>query len=428
MSRATTPSDLRAPSGWAPHAATNSAPVARPLGQIGHAWVWLLAFSGFFVLREPAPYELLGVAVIGVSFLFGMTLPRPVLPMLGLLILYVLGGFASVPIAPNLGDARFQILVTAFLAATSLFFACYTARDTLWRTALIRNAWQCGAILAALFGIMGYFGIAGTGELFTRFGRARGSFEDPNVFAPFLAGAVVFAIYTILSQPMKRWFFPIIVIAICSVGILLSFSRGAWGYTLYSIAVITVLHFILTPNPAERFRIAVLSLMGLGFLMVGVAVAFSIPAIGDLLTQRANLLQTYDGGELGRFGRHVLGFQLSIHHPLGLGALGFREMFGIDPHNVYLNALMTHGWLGFFAYITLVFMTAFQLLRVILFNPPLRAVAIPLFALFTGVMLMGTFIDTDRWRHFFLLLGLSWGVIAAGIANPYRRRSRHIEA
>lgn len=65
--------------------------MARPLVQIGHAWVWLLAFSGFFVLREPAPYELLGVVVIGVSFLFGMTLPRPVLPMLGLLILYVLG-------------------------------------------------------------------------------------------------------------------------------------------------------------------------------------------------------------------------------------------------------------------------------------------------------------------------------------------------
>jgi FtsH-binding integral membrane protein len=60
-----------------------------------------------------------------------------------------------------------------------------------------------------------------------------------------------------------------------------------------------------------------------------------------------------------------------------------------------------------------------QLVRVILFNPPLRSLAIPLFALFLGLALVGTFIDTDRWRHFFLLLGLSWGTIAASVANPF---------
>ena len=400
-------------------AVSSSTPLARPLVFVGAAFVWLLVFSSFYVLREPAPYELLGVAVIGTGFLFGLRIPRAVLPLLGLLMIYILCAFIGVTFAPNLAEARFQVLVTAFLASTSVFFACYTARDTLKRTGMLVNAWQCGAICASLFGLAGYFNVAGTFDLFTLYGRARGTFQDPNVFGPFVIGAVVFAVFAILSHPMNRWLFPILVIVICSLGILLSFSRGAWGYTLLACGIVTALHFILSTNPAERLRILSLVVVGAGIVAAGIITALSIPQIGDLFTVRANLIQDYDAGELWRFGRHILGFQLSIHHPLGLGALGFREVFGIDPHNVYLNALMTHGWLGFFAYLTLVITTLVQLVRVILFNPPLRSLAIPLFALFLGLALVGTFIDTDRWRHFFLLLGLYWGTIAASVANPF---------
>ncbi len=34
-------------------------------------------------------------------------------------------------------------------------------------------------------------------------------------------------------------------------------------------------------------------------------------------------------------------------------------------------------------------------------------------ATFTVLSLQGIIIDTDHWRHFFLLLGLIWGFIAA---------------
>ena len=164
--------------------------------------------------------------------------------------------------------------------------------------------------------------------------------------------------------------------------------------------------------------------MGGTLLVAGLAVALSIPAISELFTVRANLIQSYDAGELGRFGRQALGFQMSIHHPLGIGTFGFRDIFGIEPHNVYLSALLRHGWMGFSAYFTLVMLTAYQLLRVVLYHPPLRAAAVPLFALLTGLMLLGALIDTDRWRHFFLLLGLCWGVIAASIAQPYIGKRR----
>lgn len=403
-----------------PLAPNAAAPIARPLVKVGHVFVWLTVLSSFFVLREPAPYELFGVAIIGTSFIFGMAIPRGVLPLLGLLIIYVICGFIGATLDSNFGEARFQILVTAFLAATSFFFACYSAKDSVKRVNMIANAWQWGAVIAAALGVIGYFNIAGTEELLTLYGRAKSTFKDPNVFGPYVAGAIVFAYYRILTTRPSRWLFPMFVIGACALGLLLSFSRGAWGYCLFSAGVVTFLQFTLTPRPAERLRIIMLVTLGVGVLAVGLIAAFSVPAISELLTLRASLVQDYDGGELGRFGRHLYGFQMSMEHPFGIGTFGFVEIFNIAPHNVYLNALLAHGWLGFFAYFILVFMTVFQLAKVVLYNPPLRQVAIPLIALFGGLMLMGTFIDTDRWRHFFLLLGLSWGVISASIATPYQ--------
>ena len=134
---------------------------------VGHAIVWLMVFSSFFVLFEPAPYELIGVVVIGAAFLLGLAIPRAVLPLLGLLTLYVLGGFIGVLIAPDLSAARFQISVTAFLAITSVFFACYVAVDPVRRMRPLIVAWQLGAIMAAVLGVIGYLNIAGTFELFT---------------------------------------------------------------------------------------------------------------------------------------------------------------------------------------------------------------------------------------------------------------------
>lgn len=418
VSRSAARSNRRRSTHLAPNAA---APIARPLVQVGHVFVWLTVFLSFFVLREPAPYELFGVAIIGTSFLFGMAIPRGVLPLLGLLILYVIGGFIGATLDSDFNEARFQILVTAFLAATSFFFACYAAKDSMNRTNLIANAWQWGAVFASVLGVIGYFNIAGTGELLTLYGRAKSTFKDPNVFGPYVAGAIVFAYYRILTTKPSRWLFPLFVIGSCAIGLLLSFSRGAWGYCLFSAGVVTVMQFSLTPRPAERLRIVMLVMLGIGVLAVGLIIAFSVPAISELLTLRASLVQDYDSGELGRFGRHLYGFQLSMEHPFGIGTFGFSEIFEEAPHNVYLNALLAHGWVGFFAYFILVLMTVFQLAKVVLFNPPFRRAAIPLIALFGGLILMGTFIDTDRWRHFFLLLGLSWGVISASITTPYQQ-------
>src|SRR3712207_8135283 len=50
-------------------------------------------------------------------------------------------------------------------------------------------------------GIIGYAGLSG--ELFTRYSRAAGGFEDPNVFGPFLVFPFVILIRRALTRDRK---------------------------------------------------------------------------------------------------------------------------------------------------------------------------------------------------------------------------------
>ncbi len=86
-------------------------------------------------------------------------------------------------------------------------------------------------------------------------------------------------------------------------------------------------------------------------------VALQIPQIADLFSQRARLVQEYDGARLGRFARHWLGFLMATEHPLGIGPLVFGPIFGEDTHNMWLKALLDYSWLGFACWLALVALT-----------------------------------------------------------------------
>jgi hypothetical protein len=57
------------------------------------------------------------------------------------------------------------------------------------------------------------------------------------------------------------------------------------------------------------------------------------------------------------------------------------------------------------------------------------------YAAFVGEVLEGFVIDTDHWRHFFLLVGAIWGLAAATItqlrqvpARPFSSGALHVRA
>ena len=394
--------------------------VSPQLARLGHAVVWLNVFLGAFVLFEPAPYELLGVVVVTTAFLFGMRIPLAVLPLLVLSVMLLTGAIIGVFQIEDLREAVMHTAVLGFLLASSLFFACYVARDTEQRCERIINGWMWGAAFAAALGIIGYFNIGGTSETLTLFGRARGPFQDPNVFGPFVASGALFAFYRVLNGTPRTALFALMIFLFMTAAVFLSFSRGAWGFLFVGVMMLLGAQLVFVRNPASQMRVVGIAALGFVGVVCILAIALSIPEIAAQLQERAQLTQSYDTGRFGRFGRHLLGISVAIENPAGIGVGTFARMFGEDPHNVYLKSALAYAWPGFFAFISIIMLTLVYLTRVVLYNPCLRGFALPFLAIFVGLALLGAIIDVDRWRQFYLTLGVAWGLIAADMA--WRRK------
>ena len=103
-----------------------------------------------------------------------------------------------------------------------------------------------------------------------------------------------------------------------------------------------------------------------------------------------------------------------LERPLGFGPLQFRYVFsGEDPHNVFINAFASYGWLGGFAFFALNAMTMYVGWWLALRRGPLQPQAIALWSCLFVQLVQGFQIDTDHWRHFYLLMGIVWGLMAS---------------
>lgn len=395
----------------------------------GAAWRWfgnmalgLSVLLGGFVFREPAPYELYLAALIVAWVICGLQLPRTLATPLALLALFCIGGALSITQATAIDDEPVYVAVTAFLALSSVFFAAVIARRP-ERLRLIANAWILAAALTTALGILGYVGLTPDG-LFTRYGRAAGGFEDPNVFGPFLILPYGVLIHRALAGPARVAFVSTALALLLAAGILLSFSRGAWALAAFVTLGVIALLVVTEPSFGRkaRYLLATGVLGGLGILVLaGLA---SLEGVGDLLGDRARLFQDYDAGEGGRFDRQLVGIRLALDHPFGIGALEFGKLYGEDPHNIWIKALMAYGWIGFLAFLALTLATLACAFPLIFKRTPLQPLVQVTYVAYLGHMLAATVIDVDHWRHVFLIIGMLWGMIAAQPSCGRRTRTR----
>ena len=117
---------------------------------------------------------------------------------------------------------------------------------------------------------------------------------------------------------------------------------------------------------------------------------------------------------------------LLLDLPFGFGPLQFRNHFhGEDPHNVYLNAFASYGWIGGLSFAAFTAATVYLGWRLAFQRTPLQTQAIAVWSCLFVQILQGFQIDTDHWRHLFLLMGALYGLIAASrrYAAPAPARS-----
>jgi hypothetical protein len=308
------------------------------------------------------------------------------------------------------------------MAMTVVFLAMVFSEDTQARLEMLRHGLIVGALVAAAAGIAGYFNVVpGQHDLLTLYGRARGTFKDPNVLAAFLILPALFVLQSVVSNRLRLR--STIAMGIIMLAILLAFSRAAWGGVALTSAFMLGLMVLTSQSRGQRSRIIVTSLIAVAAVVMLVSVLLSVDSISELFKQRASLDQSYDEGRIGRFGRHILGADMALDLPFGIGPLQFHRYFPEDTHNSYLNAFMSGGWLAGVCYAALVFITVIVGFRHVFVRVPWQQTYLAIFAAFLGTVGEGFIIDTDHWRHFWMMMGAMWGMFAG--AQGYRASAHH---
>jgi hypothetical protein len=380
--------------------------------------LWLMGFAGAFVFIEPSPYEIVGIVSILLFGLTGLSLRPALMPLALTLILLNIGyAIAVVQVAGETKPVNW-VLISVFLAVTAVFYAAILSANTQARLDHLLRGYIAAALIAAVAGIAAYFRLFGSqSDPFVLYGRARGTFNDPNVLGAFLVLPAVLLFQRVLIGRSSAVIRNGALLLVLLVGLLLSFSRAAWGQFGLAALVVMALSIVTAPSAKSRIRIVSIAIMGAVMGAIFLGALLSLHQVSDLFNERATFDQSYDVGHFGRFGRYVLGAELGLERPFGIGPLQFSRFFGEDPHNSYLNAFMSGGWLSGFAYLTLTATTLAGASRFLRADTPWRSTYQVIYAAYLGVAVESAIIDIDHWRHYFLILGVLWGLMVA--SRPY---------
>jgi len=391
------------------------------------ALVWLVSASGAIVFIEPSPYEFSTLIATVIFFATGLRLRLAFIPIFLLLILLNVGySIGAIPFFDH-SEIVNWIATSWYMAVTVMFFAMVLADDTAARLDMLRRGLVVGAMIASLSAVAGYFHLVpGGDDLLTLYDRARGTFKDPNVLGAFLILPSLFVLQSVVSDRFGKAFRNALAFGIMALAILLAFSRAAWGGLILTSAFMLALMVLTSRSPAQRSRIVVMAIAAVIVVAVLLAVLLSFDSVSEMFKQRASFDQSYDEGRFGRFGRHILGAQMALDLPFGIGPLQFHNYFPEDTHNSYLNAFMSGGWISGVCYPALVFITVITGFRYIFVRVPWQRTYLAIFAAFLGTVGEAFVIDTDHWRHFWMMLGAMWGMFAA--AQPYKAAARPDQA
>jgi hypothetical protein len=379
-----------------------------------HALVWLVGAAGAIVFFEPSPYELATFVAAVIFVATGLRLRLVFMPLLLLLFLVNIGYTISAVPFLDKSEVANWIATSWYMAITVIFFAMVVSEDTAARLDMLRRGLIVGALIAATAGVAGYFNLVPGGhDLLTLYERARGTFKDPNVLGAFLILPALFVLQSVVSDRAGKAFRSAIAFGIMSLAILLAFSRAAWGGLVITSAFMLALMILTSRSYTQRARIIVTAVVAVVIVAMLIVVLLSFDSVGEMFRQRASFDQSYDEGRFGRFGRHILGAQMALDLPFGIGPLQFHNYFPEDTHNSYLNAFMSGGWIAGICYPVLVFVTVIMGFRHVFIRVPWQRAYLAIFSAFLGTVGESFIIDTDHWRHFWMMLGAMWGMFAA---------------
>jgi hypothetical protein len=405
---------------------TYAPPLRRSVERLRGAMLWFTGFAGAVVFMEPSPYEIASLLTIMVFVATGLALRPALMPLIVMLLLYNTGFSLAVVQVIDQPKPVIWVAVSWYLSATAVFFAAMLLTNTAERLSLLMRGVVMAGTVASVVAILAYFHLLGpASDFFLMYDRAKAAFNDPNVLGAFLVLPALLMLQRILTGGIGAATRGAVLLGLMVIALLLSFSRAAWGQFAFCAALLMFLTFVTTRSSNARLRIVLIAIAGIAVMVLLLAALLSVDRVAELFQQRASLEQSYDVGHLGRFGRHILGAELALDRPLGIGPLQFHFIFPEDPHNTYLNAFLSGGWLSGVVYWTLTMTTLWLGLRTVFVDTPWRHTYLAVYCAYVGTAGESAIIDSDHWRHYFLLLGVIWGLMAASRAYTGKPSRAH---
>ena len=399
--------------GRAPALGASSSRLSDGYQKLVNIFVWIFVACGAIALIEPSPYDIASLIALPLWIFGGFSIHRSFVLFYFLVVSYALVGFLALLPYWTDADATLYQYQTAYLAITGLFFALFTGERTLNRAEILLQGYVAGCVVTALTGIAGYFNWGGLADLYAHYGRASGTFKDPNVFGSFLYLGALYLMQGLLLGRQRHWLLSLAALGVIIAGVFLSFSRGSWGATIFAMLFMVGSAYATAQDARARRRIAIISLVALTIGALVVFALLSIDQTREFFLQRAALTQEYDQGETGRFGNQLRSLPLLLERFGGFGPLRFRLVFGLEPHNSYIGAFANGGWIGGLLFLLLVGVTSAIGLRVMFRRSPYQRHAQVFVPALIAFFLQAFQIDIDHWRHVWLMIGAVWGLEAA---------------
>ena len=165
----------------------------------------------------------------------------------------------------------------------------------------------------------------------------------------FLVLPAMLALQRILTGRLREILAGGLLLALFSLAVLfLTFSRAAWGQFAFCVAPPDAADLRDQPL-AERARIRIVWSPIVGGVLMRRGFAWrrcSRSTRSRRCSRSAPASTRATTPATGRFGRHIARrSSLALDTPFGIGPLQFAKFFPEDPHNAYLNAFMSGGWL-----------------------------------------------------------------------------------
>jgi O-antigen ligase len=368
-----------------------------------------LGFMLFGVLLvEPALPDLIFGIVILVTVITGRA--RSTLRRSPPLVLYTLGSFIVLNLlaassAQSGTEAVLFLSITTYLAVFGVWLAGYV--DSKTRARRLVESVIVGATVTASFAIVALFlPFPGSAELLY-YNRAKGLFNDPNVFGPFMIVPLAFILAELVAPTLlmwrRRWL--LVVLLVSGAGVLFSYSRAAWLNLALVVTTMIATYALRRGGQRVATKALALGLAGAGTLVA----ALFLTGSTSFFLARAQL-QAYD---TDRFQGQDASFRLARTHLFGIGPGQYLDTVGIAAHETYLRALGEEGVLGL-ALVVLLFAATlvFACGNVVRGQSTFGISSVALLGLWVGLIVNSFFVDTLHWRHLWLVAGLIWAAAA----------------